>query len=89
VKDENDSVTPIVALRKWTRDIGISETTAWRWAKAGLIHPINIYGKLYLTKEDIKRFAARAQAGEFSKAPGGVCKRDFQQMSAHCNEQHA
>lgn len=66
---------PVVALKKWARDIGISDTTAWRWAKAGLIHPINIYGKLYLAQSDILQFLARAESGEFFRESPGICAK--------------
>jgi hypothetical protein len=79
---DNKNTSSIVALRKWVRDIGISDVTAWRWSRDGLIHPINIHGKLYLTQSDIEQFAARAQRGEFAKAPvgcaaptGGQCSK--------------
>jgi hypothetical protein len=73
MKEHSPCTAPMVALRKWAREIGVSDTTAWRWAKAGLIHPVNIYGKLYLTQQDLEQFAARANAGEFSQSPAGAC----------------
>jgi hypothetical protein len=67
--------TPVVALRKFERDAGISSTSSWRWTKAGWLHPIRIANKLYLTREDLAQFYARAKAGEFAKAPSGVCAK--------------
>lgn len=64
---------PLIALRVWTRQLGISDVTAWRWSKAGYIHPLNIAGKLYLSADDLAQFEARAKAGEFSKPPAGAC----------------
>lgn len=64
----------LVALSAWRRDIGVSSTTTWRWTRDGLIHPINIAGRPYVTDEDIAQFQARAVAGEFSKAPAGAAR---------------
>ena len=72
----------LVALRKWVRELGISDTTAWRWTKAGLIHPINVSGKLYLSAEDVQQFAARAKAGEFAKKPAGCAVRKPHKQAA-------
>jgi predicted site-specific integrase-resolvase len=69
---------PLVALRKWVRELGISDTTAWRWTRAGLIHPINVAGKLYLSAEDIHAFASRAKAGEFARPPAGCARKSPQ-----------
>jgi hypothetical protein len=62
----------IISFSAWLRQIGRSDTTGWRWAKAGWLHPINIAGRPYLTGEDIRQFQARAVAGEFSKTPVGA-----------------
>lgn len=61
-----------VALSKWTREVGISSATVWRWAKRGVIHPITIAGKRYLTGDDLQQFYARAKAGEFDTGPRGI-----------------
>ena len=63
----------LIALRAWTRQLGISDVTAWRWSKAGYIHPLNIAGKLYLSADDLAQFEVRVKAGEFSKPPAGAC----------------
>ena len=70
-----DFNTPFVAYRKWLFESGISDTTGWRWVKKGWLHPINIAGRLYLTKEDIAAFQARAERGEFAKRPTGAAGR--------------
>lgn len=75
MKHNETKTETMISLRKWSRDLGISDTTAWRWTKAGLIHPINIYGKLYLTGEDVRQFATRAKAGEFSQPSAGCTAR--------------
>jgi hypothetical protein len=67
-----ESKPSLVALRKWTKEIGISTVTAWRWAKFGRIHPINIAGKLYLSAYDLEQFERRAKDGEFAKRPQGA-----------------
>ena len=75
----------LIALRKWLKDTGISSTTAWRWTRAGLISPVNVYGKLYLRVEDLEQFAARAKGGEFSRGPAGAAKRSARNRAAKLN----
>jgi hypothetical protein len=69
---QNGETPELVALSKWLREIGRSDTTGWRWCQAGWLHPVNIAGRPYLTGEDIRQFHSRAAAGEFAKAPSGA-----------------
>ena len=48
-------------------DIGRSSVTGWRMRRAGHINTINIAGKVYVHEDEIRRFEARAVAGEFAK----------------------
>jgi hypothetical protein len=36
--------------------------------KAGVLHPVNIMGKLYVSRADIASFEARAKSGELAKS---------------------
>jgi predicted site-specific integrase-resolvase len=62
----NENVAGLVSALKWSRNIGVTPTTLWRWRRKGLIKTINIYGRLYLTVTEIDRFNQRAQDGEFA-----------------------
>jgi hypothetical protein len=79
---ENGGMPAIISLSKWLRDMGRSDTTGWRWCRAGWLHPINIAGRPYLTREDIQRFQTRATAGEFFKAPAGAARRSAETRAA-------
>jgi hypothetical protein len=57
----------LMSLRRWCRDAGVSEVSAWRWRKRGWIRSINIAGRQYIALEEIDRFTKRAAAGEFAK----------------------
>jgi len=73
--DVSEQTTPgLIAFSAWLRQIGRSDTTGWRWAKAGWLHPINIAGRPYLTGDDIRQFQTRAAAGEFSQSPSGAAE---------------
>ncbi len=57
----------LISLRRFRADLGIVPSTAWRWIQRGwLARPINIAGRLYLTRENIVQFQRRAAAGEFA-----------------------
>jgi hypothetical protein len=62
-------------MAAWLKAIGRSDTTGWRYVKAGWLHPVNIAGRLYLTPEDIERFQRRAVAGEFARNPAGAARK--------------
>jgi predicted site-specific integrase-resolvase len=58
-----------MSLRKFCREAGISDVTAWRWRRRGWLVTINICGKQYITGEALTEFMCRAQSGEFAKQP--------------------
>jgi hypothetical protein len=60
---------PPIALDKFIEESGISAVTVWRYRRAGLLRTLNIYGRHYLTRAEIRRFNERAAAGEFARAP--------------------
>lgn len=65
---EPQSPVAIVSVQTWLRSIGRSETTFWRWRKAGMIAgTININGRLFMTQAAIDQFTRRAVAGEFKR----------------------
>ncbi|MCB1129377.1 MAG: hypothetical protein KDM81_22945 [Verrucomicrobiae bacterium] len=59
----------ITSLAVWTRQVGVSSCTVWRWRKQGWLKTVNIAGKLYLTAEAIEEFNDRASRGEFARQP--------------------
>jgi len=62
-----------IELATWMAEIGRpGKATISRWVDLGMIKPVNILGKHFITKEEEDRFWARAKAGEFSKEFSGV-----------------
>lgn len=65
----NDTNKPdIVAFDRWISSLGRSQITGWRWRRRGWIETVNIAGRLYVQRDEIDRFNARAARGEFAKA---------------------
>lgn len=60
---------PPVPLDKFTEHSGLSPVTIWRFRKAGMLATVNICGRHYVTRSEIRRFNERAAAGEFAKTP--------------------
>ena len=60
----------IVPFTTWYRELGVSERTAHRYRARGMIEVLNIYGKLYVSREQIGLFEARVEAGEFAQERG-------------------
>lgn len=71
--EQQQHTTNLVLFNDLLRGLGRSESTGWRWRKEGLIATVNLCGKLYVTREEIRKFEARVISGEFSKpiAPPG------------------
>ena len=56
-----------ITFDRWLESIGRSRVTGWRWVELGMIQPVNILGKNYITREEDERFWSHAKAGEFAK----------------------
>lgn len=67
--EERRAISDLVAYDKWLAELGISASTGWRFRKRGAIRPIVLYGRLYVSRQQIRDFEARAAAGEFASIP--------------------
>jgi len=64
-----EAVSGLISLRRFTADLDIVPSTAWRWIqRKWLDRPYNIGGRLYLSADMIQRFRDRAARGEFAVA---------------------
>jgi len=78
VKDESNLSSGDAAgmeFNFWLSKVGRDRSTGYRWVSLGMVAPINIMGRLYITTEEIARFWSRARSGEFSKMPSGICAK--------------
>lgn len=57
----------LVPFNSFLKQNGRSPSSGWRWRKNGWIKIINISGRLYVSREEIEKFQARAAAGEFAR----------------------
>jgi len=60
-------IPSIQALNIFTKSIGVSPATVWRWRQQGILETVNINGRPYVTTEAAAAFVARVTAGEFAK----------------------
>ena len=58
---------PIICLKKFCEQIGVSDVTGWRWRKKGWLVTVNIAGRAYVTGGAVSEFLRRAEAGEFAQ----------------------
>ena len=76
----NPSAPELISVRRFRADLGVVASTVWRWIQRGWLgKPVNIAGRLYLTRDQIAEFRRRAEAGEFAAnikpgQKGGVVK---------------
>lgn len=66
---DQSSSGALVSLSVWSRQMGVTAITVWRWQKKGMLKVTNIHGRLYLSQAAIAEFNGRAQRGEFAKEP--------------------
>jgi len=66
----NINAGTLVSFDDWINSLGKTRTTGWRWRKGGLIRTVNIFGKLYISREEIDCFEKRAIAGQFHRESG-------------------
>ena len=64
---ETPSPSNLISFDSWLRGIEKTRVTGFRYRKAGLIETVNIFGRLYVTREEIARFESRAMAGDFAR----------------------
>jgi hypothetical protein len=67
---KSNSPTPqstggLMSFYGWLASLDKTRSTGWRWRKDGLVKTVNVFGKLYVTREEVARFETRALAGEF------------------------
>ena len=60
------AVSNLVPYDQWLAEVGISSTTGWRWRKRGAIKTVTIYGRQYISRDEIQEFERRAVAGELA-----------------------
>ena len=61
------SASNLVSFDDWLSDLGKTRVTGFRWRKLGLIEVVNIFGRLYVTREAIADFEEKAKRGDFAR----------------------
>jgi len=62
-----DGISNLVTLKEWEKSLGVSSVTLWRWRCAGMFSAVNINGRKYVTKDEIRAFEARSIKGDYSE----------------------
>lgn len=66
-KNAHAPIGSLVGFDDWLHDLGKTRVTGFRWRKKGLVSTVNIFGRLYIRREEIERFERRAMEGEFHR----------------------
>ncbi len=66
----------LVSFDDWLSDLGKTRVTGFRWRKLGLIEVVNIFGRLYLTREAIAEFEEKAKRGDFAREAKTPARRE-------------
>lgn len=56
-------------FRSWLKKMGVSRTTGWRWIQQGRVKVVGIYGRKYITNEEIERFFREGAEFKGKKPP--------------------
>ena len=68
-------------IEAWAESIGLQcgkggkQSTVYRWIKCGMVKPVNINGRYYITSDEEARFWQRAALGEFAITPVSAAAR--------------
>ena len=73
----NADPSNLFSFEGWLQGRGLTRCTGYRYRKQGLIQAIDIFGRLYVTREEIEKFERRAIAGEFSKETKSPSRREL------------
>jgi hypothetical protein len=58
---------PIRSVRAVAQDLGISDTTMWRWRRSKWIETVTICGRPFVVLSSLKSFSDKAQNGTYAK----------------------
>ncbi len=61
------NIGDLISFDQWLRSIGMSRATGWNFRRRGAIKVENVYGRLYVSRQEIARFEERCRAGEFAR----------------------
>src|SRR5260370_38824606 len=65
-QNESEPASNLFPFDRWLQSIDKTPATGWRWRQRGWIVTVNICGRVYVSRDEIKRFEERAASGEFS-----------------------
>lgn len=68
VTPSNPAPSNLFCFYRYLEGRNLTRMTGYRYRQKGLIETINIFGRLYITREEIEKFERRALNGEFNKA---------------------
>jgi Tfp pilus assembly protein FimT len=78
-KIESQPASNLIRFDRWLQSIDKTAATGWRWRQRGWIVTVNISGRVYVSRREIKRFEERAASGEFSKRHVTPARKDRNQ----------
>ncbi len=73
----NADPSNLFAFDEYLKGRNLTRCTGYRYRKQGLIQTTNIFGRLYVTREQIEKFERRAIAGEFHKEAKTPSRREL------------
>lgn len=62
-----EGVSNLICLDQYLTAINRSRCTFWRWQKLGLIKAVNVCGRNYIARDEIRRFEEAAVRGDFAR----------------------
>ena len=79
-KSDEQTIEIPFALDRFIQNMGITDTTAWRWRKRGWLITCNIAGRVYILPKCLREFNRRMEAGDFAqehKTPKRNCENSL------------
>ncbi len=73
----NADPSSLFSFDEYLRGRGLTRTTGYRYRKQGLLTVVNIFGRLYVTRDEIEAFERKAIAGNFAKEAKTPSRREL------------
>ncbi len=62
----------LIPFSRYLERLEVSAVTGWRWRKRGWISTAKVGGRIFVTRDEIRRFEERVAAGAFIQCIAGL-----------------
>src|SRR5438128_1019089 len=64
---KSNGMSNLVPFDGWLKALSLDRSTGYRYRQRGILKVVNVFGRLYITRDEVARFEKRAISGEFAQ----------------------